>query len=591
MWSVALGGRLGLRVSPSDAPGGGNNFAAGGARVVFEAENSNAWSTQSQINAYLALTGGRADPNALYALSIGINDLKITTAGGPGNIVNPENVAAITLLGQQAARQVLALAAAGARYILVDNTLQMLTQTAADASGLPISPSQVASRALYDQTLWNTIHAAGVNFIPADFNSVLNFVLLHPASFGITTTNFNTPACGPTVGSINCTPANFVTPNADRTFFFADGPANPSTGGGHLAGAMQQVQADYFYSLITAPSEISFLAEAPIKTRAVVVNSIINQIPLSFGTPGAFHGWVTGDVSWLKMTNNTFGFPDDPGTPVAVTAGFDYRIARDWLVGVAFSGGYTNQTFSLGGGFKHDEFAVSLYTAYRNDPWWVDAIASWGGLRDDVNRQIPLGVTVQPNQGNTNGTNISFAAEGGYNFITALGTAPIPGMPIKAAPAAAINLAHGPVVGIIMQQVRIGSFTETNPLGVPTALSFDSQRRDSAVTELGYQASIDFGTWQPYVKAVWNHELANTDRNVTAALTSIIAPTFFMPAVDLGKNWGTGTVGMRFKFAPNAPAYAAFIAQVGQQNVITYGGQIGLNVAFDWAAPSVATKY
>src|ERR1035437_1416509 len=86
-------------------------------------------------------------------------------------------------------------------------------------------------------------------------------------------------------------------------------------------------------------AQISFLAEAPVKTRTAVVNSITSQIPLSFGNPGVFHGWIGGDVSWLKVNNSYAGFPDDPGTPVATTAGFDYAITRDWLAGVAFSGG------------------------------------------------------------------------------------------------------------------------------------------------------------------------------------------------------------------------------------------------------------
>ena len=48
-----------------------------------------------------------------------------------------------------------------------------------------------------------------------------------------------------------------------------------------------------------APSQISFLAELPLKTRAAVINAIRNQIPLSqdhTGTTG-FNGWVTGDHS------------------------------------------------------------------------------------------------------------------------------------------------------------------------------------------------------------------------------------------------------------------------------------------------------
>jgi uncharacterized protein YhjY with autotransporter beta-barrel domain len=50
--------------------------------------------------------------------------------------------------------------------------------------------------------------------------------------------------------------------------------------------------------------------------------------------------------------------------------------------------------------------------------------------------------------------------------------------------------------------------------------------------------------------------------------------------VDLGRDWGTGTVGTRVKLSPAISAYAAAIGQIGQNNVITYGGQFGVNAAF-----------
>ena len=586
MWSVIFGQKFGTTVTPSDAPGGGNNYAAGGARVVFESPTSNAWSTADQIATYLASTGGRADPNALYVYYVGVNDLKTSTTGGPGNIVSPSNYAALTTLGQQAAAQVSGLAAAGARFILVPDTVSANSPATGASSGFGYNANTVASRAYYDQTVWNTLAANGVRFIPADFNSIWNYVQLNPAPFGILVTNWNSAACG-NVGSPNCTPANYVTPNADRTHFFADGPTS-STGGGHLSGAMQQVEADYYYSLVVAPSEISFLAEAPIQTRLGVVNTIQNQIPLSYATPGTFHGWISGDVSWLKMTNNAAGFPNDPGTPLMSTAGFDYAITPDWLVGMAFSGLTTKQSFSLGGNFRQDEFAVSVYSAWRRSALWADAIVSWGTLHDTVNRQIPLGITTQSNQGTTDGTNVSLAGEIGYNFTNTLGVAPVAGLSYKAPLAAPLVLTHGPVGGVILQQVYVNGYTETNPLGTPTALSFGSQTRNSAITELGYQASLKYGIWEPYAKVVWDHEWADLNRSVAASLTSIVAPSFSMPAVILGRDWATATVGTRVKLASDLTGYAAFVAEAAQANVTVYGGQLGINYAFN--AP-VTAKY
>jgi outer membrane lipase/esterase len=480
------------------------------------------------------------------------------------------------------------LAAAGARYILVPNTISIASPAAGVASGFGYNAEIVESRAFYDQTVWSTLAGNGVRFIPADFNSVYNYVLLNAGPFGITNTNVNTPACGPTAAAPNCGPANYVVPNAPQTYFYADGPLSPS-GGGHLASAMQQVEADYYYSLIVAPSEISFLAEAPIQTRLGVVNAINNQIPLSYSTPGVFHGWVSGDVSWLKMTNNSPGFPNDPGTPIATTAGFDYAITPDWLVGAAFSGLTTTQSFSLGGHFTQTEFAASLYTAWRHNALWADAIATWGTLQDTVDRQIPLGITTQSNQASTGGNNSSIAGEIGYNFTNAFGAPAAFGLVYKAPPAQPLLLTHGPVVGVILQQVYINGFTETNQSGVPTALSFGSQTRNSTISELGYQASLTYGIWQPYVKVVWDHEWAGLNRLVSASLTSIVAPSFVMPAVVLGRDWATATVGTRVKLGDGLSGYAAVIAELGQNNVTTYGGQIGLNYALD--PPPATAKF
>src|SRR5262249_18421855 len=158
------------------------------------------------------------------------------------------------------------------------------------------------------------------------------------------------------------------------------------------------------------------------------------------------------------------------------------------------------------------------------------------------------------NQGSTNGSNVSFAGEAGYDFTASFGGAPAATRLSYKAPVAAsepVVLKHGPVVGIILQQVRVDGFTEINPSGAPTALAFASQTRNSAVTELGYQASLRYGIWEPYAKLVWDHEFADLNRLVGASLTSIVAPGFTMPAVILGRDWGTGTIGTRVRLAGN----------------------------------------
>ena len=129
-------------------------------------------------------------------------------------------------------------------------------------------------------------------------------------------------------------------------------------------GGQSEVKANYIYSLLIAPNEISFHAELPLKLRAALIDTIITQIGNSQRQVGAFSGWVSGDVSWLKISNPSPGFPSDPGTPIAATAGFDYKVTHDWLVGLAFSLSTTGQSFSLGGDYRTEQVAVSGYAAY-----------------------------------------------------------------------------------------------------------------------------------------------------------------------------------------------------------------------------------
>ncbi len=562
-----LAGFFGLSANAANTPGG-TNYAIGGALsdtglgegfenlfTLVGGPNFNLPGTATQIGNYLTSVNGRANPNALYLIGSGGNDATIAgTQPDPNKFILQEAGALVTSIA--------GLQAAGARYIVVTDEY--------------VPPSANAATTAYGNTFltatWNGLGAAGVKFIPADTMSVIAAVEQTPIAFGITAPiSSNACIAPPSYASVSatgygflCAPttvpsANYgylVSADATQTHLFMDGT--------HLTQAGQIIVADYIYSLIVAPSQISFLAEAPVKTRAAVVNAIVNQIDISAqdARPGRYNTWVTGDVSYLKMQNYP-GFPNDPGNPISLTAGFDYKYNREWLIGGALSGGSTKQSFSTTGSFSTDEFAMSLYGAYRNAAWWGDIIGSAGALHDNVNRLVPIGITIQPNNGKATGTNYSLDLEGGYNFMFA-------------------GLKHGPLAGILLQRVDIGSFTES---GSFTSLAFGDQLRNSAVSELGYQVRYDVGIWQPFAKLVWNHELASTNRLVTAYLTTIAAPGYAMPAVIFGNDWGTATAGTTIKIANNITGLVSGYAQFAEKNVTVYGAQIGVNIAFDPPPP------
>jgi outer membrane lipase/esterase len=589
MNSQILAGMFGLTATPVGLPGG-TNYAAGGAvNVDYSNYQTLAPNTVSQIQSYLASTGGAANPNALYMVSSGGNDIRgAICAGG----VCPANAVQLAQNSAAALSNALAqLHAAGARTFVV-----AINYGAGPQGSIINSDTAAVSRA-YDQALYGGLAAAGINFVPVSGKAIADAIGLDPGRFGLTNVSPGSAVTHQGGACINPAPGNgsggtiasawaascttLVAPNAAQTYLYADDL--------HYSAAGQLIEGAYAYSLIVAPTEMSFLAEAPVVTRRTVVESILNQIPLSQGqrAAGTFNTWISGAVSSLSMNSRLPGFADDPGTPGMVTAGVDYLWAPNWLAGAAVSVGTTRQTFSLGGDFRQNEYALSAYAAYAGGSLWLDAIASYGGIRYDTNRIVPIGVTTISNTSSTNGDNASFAAELGYNFSTSFGQGASARLPTKAPVAAALTLTHGPVAGILVQRINVDGFAETDPFAADpsggfTALRFGNQHRDSAVTELGYQASLALGIWQPYAKLVWNHELASTNRLVSATVPEIaFAPSFTMPAVLFGKDWVTATLGTRVAFGRGVSGYASLTGQTGQSGVVSYGGQIGLNVALD----------
>jgi outer membrane lipase/esterase len=575
-----LAGLFGLSVNSASQPGG-TNFAIGNAvddlvppGFVPATSTGNQYpnpllpGTATQINNYLASVNGHANPNAIYLLASGANDASAALA-----TFGPSSPAAIAyLLGEALAlsNSLANLQAAGARYIIMSNYYP----------GPSDNPATTAYGKTILQATWSDLTAAGVKFIPADTTSVFAAVERDPLAFGIThnplavgPANY---ACLPAIGSgltsgygVTCAPTTtpstthgyLQSADATQTYLFMDGV--------HLTEAGQLIEADYFYNLLVAPSEISFLAETAVQATFQTVAGIQQQIDLAqrLRQPG-WNAWVNGQLSYLKLDNSSAGFPSDPGLPLSGSLGVDYKWANGWLAGAALTTGTVNPTFSLGGGYQQNTVALSLYAAYRNANWWADITGTAAWLGYDTNRTVPIGITVQANNGSTNGSDLSLAAEVGYDFHAGAVT-------------------HGPVAGLILQQAKVDGFTES---GSFTSLSFGNQIRNSEVGVLGYQARFDCGQWHPFVQLAWDHEFDPLDRLVTASLTTIAAPSYSMPAVVLGRDWGTATVGTQLTLTPAWTGLASFTAQLGQDHATVFGGLVGLNYAFGPTSAPLVTK-
>jgi outer membrane lipase/esterase len=541
MNSQILAAYFGLTANPVNQPGGTNYANAGaGAPATIP--------TFNQFENYFG-DSGRANPNALYLISTGESEVAQVFASGIA-----DKPAAIKFdTGFIADYSGQALQRGGARYIIVPNLFYISTK---------VDPEQSLRKA-YNQSIWASFSSDGVKFIPADYDALGKAVTASPSQFGLTNVTdaaCMNPAALATNWALSCTPALLVTPNANLTYLFAD-DHNPTTAG-------QQIEADYLRSLLVAPGEISLLAENAVRTRTATVTGIQDQIDIARRrpTPG-FNVWFSGDISSLKL-DSALGFPGDTAASPSGTVGLDYRSLNGLLFGGAVTVGTQTPSFTLGGNFREKELAGSLYGGYFNGPSWLSVIGTYGGLNYDVNRIVPIGISLQYNHATTNGSDMSLAVQSGYDFHTD-------------------NITHGPVAGLTWQRVRVSGFTET---GGFTSLGFGDQTRISAISSLGYKAAVDYGRYRPFAQLTWDHELGILDRSVTTTLTTSAAPSYDMPAVKLGRDWATATVGTTMTIAPGFTGLAALTAQTGQTGANIYGGRVALNYAIGADGPQAQVQ-
>ncbi len=187
VWVETLSANLGLGpVSPSLL--GGKNFAWGGATTgLIPPPSIPGTSLTQQVAGYLGGVGGVADPNALYVVWGGGNDVRA------GNIANSvSNISAM----------ITSLATAGATNFLVPNLPNVGLTPDAIAAG----PAVAAFATLLSTTFNGQLAAAlpglasglGINIMSLDVFGFLNNVIANSPGNGFTNTNTRCYVSGPT---------------------------------------------------------------------------------------------------------------------------------------------------------------------------------------------------------------------------------------------------------------------------------------------------------------------------------------------------------------------------------------------------------
>ncbi|MEO7387019.1 MAG: SGNH/GDSL hydrolase family protein [Gammaproteobacteria bacterium] len=184
VWVETLAANLGLAANP--ALGGGTNYAFGGAPTGAPYSSSSPSLTYQVNTLYLPSVAGAADPNALYVVWGGGNDVRaIGTGAAPPSAIasSVTNIANI----------INTLAAAGAQNFVVPNLPDIGLTPEAIAGGPAAVAGATALTLAFNSGLAASLagleSGLGVNIIDVDVYAFLNDTIANSPGNGFTNTN------------------------------------------------------------------------------------------------------------------------------------------------------------------------------------------------------------------------------------------------------------------------------------------------------------------------------------------------------------------------------------------------------------------
>jgi outer membrane autotransporter protein len=295
--------------------------------------------------------------------------------------------------------------------------------------------------------------------------------------------------------------------------------------------------------------------------------------------------FLTGSYTWgdVDGTSREAGFDFSGG---GVTAGVDYRIIPNLILGAAF--GYTGTSADFdqsGGSVDVDDFAGSLYgTYFVTDQFTLDGIATVGFTDYSLSRRIAYSIPTVPTVG-TGITTVNQTAKadpnGVYFAVTVNGSYDFRFGGFTVSPLAGINYLRNEVDGYTEH------ISGTGP-GSGLALRTDDQTIDSFVSSLGvqgtYAVSTPIGVLLPQVAFQWLHEFLDDARTIKSHFVNDPSPssatTIQWKTDDPDRDFFNVGAGVSMTFPHGIAAYVFYETILGLSGVTEQRVSGGVRVTF-----------
>jgi outer membrane lipase/esterase len=533
---MLLGGKLGLGGDGlAAANDGGSNWAVGGYRTDEILDTVN--------NEYLAPNGFRADPNALYYITGGGNDflqLRVTST--------PTAQAAAGRLVDS----VEALQQAGARYIMVW-LLPDVGKTPA-ISGTPLAGTVSQLGVDFNDELVRQLSTMSAEIIPLNVPLNLSEVLADPARYGLAAdqdligTCFDDCAVQNPVYGVNGT-------NPDPTKLLFNDGVHPTIAG-------QMLIADYAYSLLAAPWEISLLPEMAHGTLRSHQDQLRAQWQADWEAWQAVGQWRPFvSAGGQRQTYDVYE-SDADGNGYNLNFGGSYRLDDAWRVGLA--AGIYEQSLEAGDADSEYDLRSYLATAfaqYQQNRWWGELAASVGYLDyDDLKREFDLGPTSRNEKGDTDGDLWSLSGRVGYDIAQSVDS----------------QWHLSPFVSADYARVEVDAYSEDSVSS--TALNFGDQERNSKRLGIGLQGLFDLNQQtRLFGEVAMEREYEDDATEVDMALRSLPTIGYTLDGYTPDDKTWRASVGVSHRLAPGLALRGAYTYRDADDS-----DQQGINLSLAW---------
>ncbi|PNS07384.1 autotransporter domain-containing protein [Solilutibacter silvestris] len=492
----------------------GDDYAVGGARVVAPVSGALGPipSVDQQVNFYLASTGGRADPRALYTVWGGANDLFAVVAGAPAQATIGAAVGGeVGIVGK--------LQAAGARYVLVPNIPDLGQTPSFRAQGAAAQAQGTQLAMAYNSALYQGLAGQGLRFIPLNTFGMIQEIVANPAPYGFT--NVTGTACQPqiTANSLTCNPTSYVTPDAPYTYAFADGV--------HPSLAAHKILGDYAVATLEGPRQIAILPLSAMSVGRARADLLSSQLASMRGNDG-MRWWFNGNLDQQRYNRGPSGDGFN-GVGPSLGGGLGWNSGAFRYGGAMNYGRQSIDYSARRGDFRQTDISIAGFAGWHNENAWVNAQLGYSRLQYNVHRDVPLGQVIRTHTGKANGSDIYGGIDAGWMFH---GT----------------KFDHGPVGEVLIQRISVDGFTESDA-NLSTALAYPKQTFNSRLASLGYEGRYHIAEgWTPFARLSVDREFGKMPTEARASMPSVGSMEFAVPGPSFDRSYGSLAVGLRGQF-------------------------------------------